>query len=133
MALNNFKTQAPVQDDRDLMCKAHECPNRWSVSSQMLCGAHAWAEPKNWSMITTRELQAFARRSAPVEPKPVEPMSMDEKMQAIANLTKLASAPTDYKLWAKKLKAREMAGEVLSNLQQKAWRGALNEQGSNLE
>ena len=32
-----------------------------------------------------------------------------------------------------RLKAREMAGEILSNLQKKSWRGALNEQGSNLE
>jgi hypothetical protein len=127
MALNNFKTQPVVDDDRDLMCKAYECPNRWSVSSQMLCGAHAWADPKDWPNITNAQLQAFARRGAPVEAKPVEPMSMEEKMQAIANLTKLASGPTDYKLWAKKLKARELAGEVLSNLQQKAWRGALNE------
>jgi len=129
MALNNFKTQAPVQDDLDLMCRAYECPNRWSVSSQMLCGAHAWADPKNWSMITTRELQALARRSAPPPPpKPVEPMSMEEKMQAIAKLRDLASPSTDYKLWARKLKARELTGEKLSNLLQKAWRGALNEQ-----
>jgi hypothetical protein len=128
MALTNFKTQPVVQDDRDLMCKAHECPNRWSVSSQMLCGAHAWAEPKDWPSITNRELQALARRSAPKQPDPVKLMSVEEKMEAIANLRQLSSAPTDYKLWAKKLKAREMDGEILSNLQQKAWRGALNEQ-----
>jgi len=127
MALTNFKTQPVVQDDRDLMCKAHECPNRWSVSSQMLCGAHAWAEPRDWPSITNAQLQAFAKRSAPVYTKLVEPMSMEEKMQAIAKLSRLASGPTDYKLWAKKLKAREVAGEVLSNLQQKAWRGALHE------
>jgi|Laugrespbdmm15sn_2_1035079.scaffolds.fasta_scaffold149773_1 hypothetical protein len=111
-----------------LMCKAHECPNRWSVSSKMLCGAHAWAEPHNWSMITTRELQSFARRSAPPPPpKPVEPMTMEQKMAVVAKLRDLASPSTDYKLWARKLKARELAGEKLSNLQQKAWRGALNE------
>jgi hypothetical protein len=127
MALTNFKTQPVVDDGHNLMCTAHECPNRWSVSSKMLCGAHAWAEPKDWPSITNAQLQAFARRSAPRQPEPVEPMSADQKMQAIANLRQLASAPTDYKLWAKKLKAREMSGEILSNLQQKAWRGALNE------
>jgi hypothetical protein len=119
-------------DDEDgyavLMCKAHECPNRWSVSSKMLCSAHAWADPKNWSMITTGELQAFARRSAPPPPpKPVQEMTMEQKMEVVAKLRGLATASIDYKLWARKLKAREMAGEVLSNLQQKAWRGALNE------
>lgn len=127
MAYNNFKTQSVVEDDHNLMCTAQECPNRWSVSSQMLCGAHAWAEPKNWAMITNAQLQAFAKRSAPRQPEPVEPMSMDEKMDAIANLSRLASVPTDYKLWAKKLKARETDGEILSNLQKKLWRGALNE------
>jgi hypothetical protein len=111
-----------------LLCRAHECPNRWSVSNGMLCGAHAWADPKNWSMITTRELQAFARRSAPPPPtKPVEEISMEQKMAYLAKLRDLASPSTDYKLWARKLKAREEAGEVLSNFQQKAWRGALNE------
>jgi len=111
-----------------LMCKAHECPNRWSVSSSMLCSAHAWADPKKWAMITTGELHAFSRRSAPPPPpKPVEPMTMEQKMEAVAKLKSLAGASIDGKLWARKLKERELAGEVLSNLQQKAWRGVLRE------
>jgi hypothetical protein len=52
---------------------------------------------------------------------------MEQKMAVVAKLRGLATASTDYKLWARKLKAREAAGEVLSNLQQKAWREALNE------
>jgi hypothetical protein len=111
-----------------LLCKAHECPNRWSVSSSMLCSAHAWADPKKWSMITTGELQAFARRSAPPPPpKPVEPMTMEQKMEAVSRLRSLSVTSNDPKLWARKLKEREMAGERLSNVQQKAWREVLRE------
>jgi hypothetical protein len=111
-----------------MFCRANECPNKWAVSTKMLCGAHAWADPKNWAMITTRELQAFARRSAPQPPAPpVQEMTMEQKMDAIAKLRGLASVPIDSKLWARKLKARELAGEVLSNLQQKAWREVLRE------
>jgi hypothetical protein len=52
---------------------------------------------------------------------------MEEKMAVVAKLRDLASSSTDYKLWARRLKAREIAGERLSDLQQKAWRGALHE------
>lgn len=111
-----------------LRCRAHECPNPWAVSSSMLCGAHAWADPKKWSMITNGELQAFARRSAPPPPpKPVEPMTNEQKIEAVNRLKTLASVSIDGKLWARKLKQRELDGEVLSNVQKSAWRDVLHE------
>ena len=44
MALNNFKTQPVVQDDRDLMCSSPGCSYRWSVKmdgSRPFCSYHA--------------------------------------------------------------------------------------------
>ena len=111
-----------------LMCKAHECPNRWSVSSKMLCGAHAWADPKTWEMITTGELQAFARRSWPKPPAPeAEPMTNEQKMAVLKYLRDLSAPLNDPRAWAKKLKQREADGEILSMVQQKAWREVLRE------
>lgn len=111
-----------------LMCKAHECPNRWSVSPQMLCGAHAWVDQKKWSEVTNGELQAFARRSYTKPAQPLgQPLTMAEKMGIVQKLRDLTSPLEDGKAWAKKLKQREADGEILSPLQQKFWRGALRE------
>ena len=42
-------------EESRLMCSAHGCPNRWSVSmSRPLCSAHAWADPEDWGAVTAK-------------------------------------------------------------------------------
>ena len=42
-------------EESRLMCSAHGCPNRWSVSmGRPLCSAHAWADPEDWGAVTAK-------------------------------------------------------------------------------
>jgi hypothetical protein len=62
-------------EDRDLLCKAPGCPNRWSVSvggGPGYCSAHAWAHPSRWSGIT--EQQQWNQTERARSQKPVEDM-----------------------------------------------------------
>jgi hypothetical protein len=52
------------ESGHSLMCTAHGCPQRWSVSIGNLCSYHAWEEPKFWHGITQR-LQQFGPWTLP--------------------------------------------------------------------
>ena len=118
-------------DTRDLKCRAHDCPNNWSVSTSHLCSAHAWVDPLHWPRITQEQQQLrFQARN--------ESRNERRTSGATSNLTSLdkkrilhsmldAPANPDTKQWARKLKAREQAGEKLSSIQKKFWREALHE------
>jgi hypothetical protein len=114
--------------DRATMCKAHECPNRWSVSTSMLCGPHAWAPSHQWPAITDEQYRLLAKRQdgAP-RYREVKPMTEAEKRAAIEKLKLLARTPDDPKKWARRLKEREQSGERLSMVQQQMWREVLRE------
>jgi hypothetical protein len=118
--------------ERQLMCKAHECPNRWSVAPQMLCSAHAWSQPHLWPQITDEQYKKMAeRQNQPQGAEPANKVTQDEvekARQALKNF--MRGNQTDYRQWARNLKAREDAGEHLSNLQRKMWRAAINERNS---
>lgn len=120
-----------IEDDHyaesKLMCVAHNCPNRWSVSISGLCSAHAWAEPRNWPSITDAEITRVALRSRPAPEQRHEPVTEDEKRAAVESLRSLVRSPANPKKWAYTLKKRESEGENLSIIQRRFWREALHE------
>jgi hypothetical protein len=124
-------TLARIEDDHyaesKLMCIAHNCPNRWSVSISNLCSAHAWSDPHDWPKITDAEITRVAMRSSPKQPERVEPVTEAQKRAAINSLRTLAHTHENPKKWALKLKQRETEGESLSIIQRRFWREALNE------
>lgn len=125
-----------AEQDRKTMCQAHECPNRWTVAPQHLCGAHAWADPREWPQITDQQYRLMAARQNRPKPEPgqVRPVSREEIQRARDALRAFASGhQADPKLWAKRLKAREMAGERLTDIQRKMWRVALHEHATSHE
>jgi hypothetical protein len=114
--------------DRELMCRANECPNRWAVNCNgNLCSAHAWADPKDWASITDQELRKFANQQSPRPALPTKTLTMREKQETIKQIAALLKSPTDLKAWAIRLRDKEAAGERLSSIQSKMWRGALRE------
>lgn len=130
---NQFAQQKQEeQDDRATMCRAHECPNRWSVSEGYLCGAHAWSPPEQWHDITNEQLRLFAaRQGAEQQPRyrPVSMMTEGQRRAAIAKLSQIAKGTDrDHKAWAYRLRDRERNGEQLSAVQRQMWRDALKEQ-----
>ena len=93
---------------KSLMCKAHGCPNRWSVDlgGGGMCSRHAWVDPSKWGQVT-REMVSEA-----------------EKEEILRRLSEIGS-PSDPKLWAKALQEREKRGDRLTPFQKSAWREAL--------
>ena len=119
-----------ADQDRKTMCQAHECPNRWSVAPQHLCSAHAWSDPHEWPRITDEQYRLMAaRQNAPKrDPGEARPVSREEIQRARDALRAFAAGQqSDPKGWAKRLRDRERAGEHLSDIQRKMWRGVLNE------
>lgn len=118
--------------ERQMMCKAHECPNRWSVSPQMLCSAHAWSSVHLWPQITDEQHRHLAERSnRPHNTEPARKVTREEVHRAREALKAFVRGnQLDPKQWARNLKAREQAGEHLSDVQRKMWRAALNERSS---
>lgn len=121
-----------ARQERMNMCKAHECPNRWSVAPEMLCSAHAHSPPHMWPQITDEQHRHLAARSnRPQNTEPARKVTREEVDRAREALkTFMRGNQTDSKQWARNLKAREQAGEHLSDVQRKMWRAALNERNS---
>lgn len=120
-----------VAEDRALRCGAAGCPNRWSVDAGagQLCGAHAWAEPHDWPSITQRQQCLVADLAIErARPKPTpHRYTRDEKRDLLARLRAVTAGQSDRdpKAWARELREREDAGEVLSLHQRQCWREAL--------
>lgn len=134
--MSSFRNQLATQrqqeqDDRQTMCRAHECPNRWSVSEGFLCSAHAWSPPEKWHDITSEQLRLFAaRQGAERQPhyRPVSTMTEAQRRAAIAKLADIAKGNNrDPKAWAYRLRDRERNGEQLSIVQRQMWRDVLGE------
>ena len=119
-----------AEQDRKLMCQAHDCPNRWSVAPQHLCSAHAWTDPREWPQVTEEQYRLFAERQNRPKPEPRQPriVTREEIKRARDALRAFAAGnQPDPKRWAKRLKERELAGGRLTELQRKMWREALRE------
>lgn len=57
-------------EESRLMCSAHGCPNRWSVSmGRPLCSAHAWADPEDWGAVTAKLNGMNLSKPSVYEPK----------------------------------------------------------------
>lgn len=124
MAYPKFDKDEPEQDVRgQLMCIAHNCPNRWSVDAGngRLCSRHAWVDPSKWGQVT-RDMAAECSYGTPKEE--IRQISQDEKLEILRKLQRVGS-PDDPKLWAKALQEQETRGERLSSFQKSAWREAL--------
>jgi hypothetical protein len=114
-----------ANDDRALMCSAHQCPNRWSVDngSGRLCSAHAWSDRLEWPAITAQQhWQETERARKSTEPKPPAPKV--DKAEVIRKLQAFAGGQTG-KAWAYALRDREQAGELLPKAHRDMWRAAL--------
>jgi hypothetical protein len=114
------------------MCKAHQCPNKWSVAPDMLCSAHAWSGRHLWPLITDQQYRNMTeRQNRPQNSESSRKVTREEVEKArMALKSFIRGNQIDPKEWAKKLKAREQAGERLNDVQRKMWRAALNERNS---
>jgi len=107
------RTEEVKQDDiSDLMCCAHGCPMRWSVSNgQQMCSYHAWAPMNEWPSIT-QDLRMHGPWSL-VTPR--EPVEYDKNL--------------DPKAWAKRLQNLDDAGVKLTHAVREMYKRALRLQG----
>jgi hypothetical protein len=82
--------------DREQMCRASDCPNRWSVhteGSAPLCSAHRWSEPQDWPAVTEkvkRDVADYARAGM-VDPKTML-LTSGEKLAVIARMRAMVDA-----------------------------------------
>lgn len=109
--------------DRELMCHAEGCPNRWSVQREGdrgLCSAHAWAKPALWPIITHEQQAALLQR----RPAPAEGETRRDPKRLAEVLSQLRQ-PSDPRAWIERLQARERAGERLNQAQRETLRAAL--------
>jgi hypothetical protein len=131
MGFNNWeKEEAPQASN--LHCMAHNCPMEWTVDTgSRLCSYHAWAAAREWPSITSAligrqhlgTLPTFAKAQNKQIPPSGITLSTEQKRDAVLGLKRLGSS--DPRAWAKRLQARENAGEHLSKFQADAWRQAL--------
>lgn len=116
-----------VNTERTLMCIASGCPNRWTVDagSGRLCSAHAWADAKQWPSITREQQAREADRAmyGSTTSRPVRTISKAEALEKLATLR--INEPKDPLDWARKLKARDEAGERLTPAQREMYQAAL--------
>lgn len=113
--------------DAKMRCGASGCPNRWSVDggSGRLCSAHAWADAKQWPSITREQQAREADRAmyGSTTSRPVRTVSKAEALEKLATLR--INEPKDPLDWARKLKARDEAGERLTPAQREMYQAAL--------
>lgn len=123
-----------------LLCTANGCPMEWTIDSgKRLCSFHAWSDPQRWPRITDELITKQALGSLPtfskIQEKAVKhdpdakSLTDDEKHAILLELRKVVQSWTtrDPKDWARRLKAKEAAGDRLSKIQRDAWRDALGE------
>jgi hypothetical protein len=133
MALQSFDNRAKDieksnEEYNRLNCIAHNCQSPWSVDAGngRLCGAHAWADPMDWGRITAHENSKRLIGTSKASFEPVEPFSHEEKVFVLGEFKKaLQAMNSDPKSWAKRLRERELNGDILSLHQRKMWRDAL--------
>lgn len=118
----DIKTDQHEDSHSSLMCKAHGCPNRWSVDmgGGGLCSKHAWVDPSKWGQMT-REMASEASLGYPTAA--VRELTKNDKLEILRRLQDIGRNPS--KIWAEALREREKSGERLTPFQKSAWREAL--------
>ena len=127
MAFPKFDKAEQQEDSYSpLMCKAHGCPNRWSVDlgGGGLCSRHAWVDASKWGQVT-QEMASETSFGAPAEM--VRELSKSDKLEILRRLQNLGRNPN--RVWAEALREREQSGERLTPFQKSAWREALGVRG----
>lgn len=135
-ALKKFRTGGykPGKEDdlQALFCQAQGCPYKWSVDAGngRLCGEHAFAEPREWPVITEELQRRYFERQfdeeAQAKAPPATTLTWAQKREILDQLRETLSSETkDHRVWAKRLREREEAGETLSLTRRQAWREAL--------
>lgn len=120
------KAETPAEDSSNsyqaLMCKARNCPNRWSVDfgSGGLCSRHAWADPSKWGEVTREMANEVPPSPAAQE---VRRLTQEEKVATLRRLMDITRNPS--RVWAEALREREKSGERLTSFQKACWREAL--------
>lgn len=108
-----------TQGESLLMCRAHGCPNRWSVDiGGGLCSRHAWVEPAKWGEVT----RSMTSESA-FGVKEAREAADRTRFEIVRKAYAKAREPA--KAWAEALRDREESGERLSLYQKACWREAL--------
>lgn len=122
----------------DLMCAAHNCPNRWSVDggNGRLCSAHAWAERHEWPLISEQQQwdeTERARMNGIGRPRMHAP-TQDEKVAILRGLAgamaKMRLNHANPRAWVGRLQARAAAGEPMSAMQRHALQAVGQQQHS---
>ena len=134
------KAQVETDEYNRLLCTANGCPMEWTVDAgKRLCSFHAWSDPHKWPRITDELITKQALGNLPTFQKVQEAvkkpdfnaktLTTAEKQAILLELKKVVQgfATRDPKEWARRLKAKELAGERLSKIQRDAWRDALGE------
>lgn len=70
--LRDQRTADEATKPEELACRAHGCPNRWTVDSadagiHKLCSAHAWAPAARWPQITAEQNEVVFSRAPVIE------------------------------------------------------------------
>lgn len=109
------------KSERGAMCRAHECPNRWTVGPACLCSAHAWADPDDWPMITVKQ-QKLLQQKQNEKKENAKPSKLrsatPEEMQRIRQvLSGLKARNKDHKAWMHYWQERAKSGEPLTPMQ----------------
>jgi hypothetical protein len=122
-------------EDKSLMCHATGCPCRWTadMGNGKLCHWHDNADKHDWPRVTQEIIDEISRLALKKAVDNSQPAPAADVARFKAEMRKLATAwganISDPKLWAKKLRDREMAGERLSFVQRQAWRDTLKQSG----
>ena len=140
---NKYAVDAIQKENEEynrLLCTVNGCPMEWTVDAgKRMCSFHAWAGPKKWPRITDELITkqalgslltfAKAQERATKHDLNAQPLTTEEKHAILLELKNVVRsfATRDPKEWARKLKAREHAGERLSKTQRDVWREALGE------
>lgn len=124
--------------DRQLLCSAHGCPNRWAVDAGngRLCSAHAWVGRHLWPQVTQEQQDAETdrARAAMNDPEPPAYVRRDPARLGAA-LAKLAQQKDPMRgfrrlQWVEQNRAGRLpSGQQMTEFQRWAWRHALRRAG----
>ncbi len=125
-------TERPQERPANL-CIADGCPRLWAWSDSLgaggrgLCTHHGRADPHRWPEISERLRYADSIADERANHAPAPRLSPQDKVDMLNALRGLfrRTKPDHHKAWARDLRAREEAGEQLTQYQRDAWREAL--------
>ena len=118
------------------ICSAFGCPELGSITasnvgdasdSNWFCRFHFNETADRWPEITRQRRLFWNDYREPEKPKViVTPEYISRVKEELRQFAKSFGSPKDPKAWAKRLRAKEIAGEELSDAQRNAWRTALH-------